>query len=510
MNGFAPGDRSPPSIPSLSIIGSLLNCPCFFQQLQKKYGDLYSLMMGSHKVLIVNNHHHAKEVLIKKGKIFAGRPRTVIKLLVNSRWERYSVSLCMFGEGSVSIEKIICREASSMCDMLTDPEHAVDLAPELTCAVTNVVCALCFNSSYKRGDAEFESMLRYSQGIVDTDSLVDIFPWLQIFPNKDLKILRQCVSVRDKLLQKKYEEHKVNYSDNVQRDLLDALLRAKRSSENNNTSTHDVGLTEDRVLRTVGDIFGAGVEITTTVLKWSIAYLVHNPPVQRKVQQELDNKIGKDRHPQLSDRGNLPYLEATIREVLRIRPVSPLLIPHVALQDTSVGEYTVQKGTRVIINPCSSESVNITKYTESSNPIGRFLNEEGDGLCCPSASYLPFGAGVRVCLGEALAKMELFLFLSWILQKFTMPTGQPLSDLQDKFGVVLQHKKFKVIAKLRADWEKNPTNAAMLGKYIMCVFCTLETFVREFVFMKPAIKYHKSNMNKMNILRQCNSMININ
>lgn len=71
-----------------------------------------------------------------------------------------------------------------MCDVLTETQNsAVDLAPELTRAVTNVVCALCFNSSYKRGDAEFESMLQYSQGIVDTvakDSLVDIFPWLQV------------------------------------------------------------------------------------------------------------------------------------------------------------------------------------------------------------------------------------------------------------------------------------------------------------------------------------------
>uniref|UniRef100_A0A673NRF5 Cytochrome P450 family 17 subfamily A member 1 n=1 Tax=Sinocyclocheilus rhinocerous TaxID=307959 RepID=A0A673NRF5_9TELE len=267
MNGFVPGDRSLPSLPSLPIIGSLLSlvtdrsphifqdCPCFFQQLQKKYGDLYSLMMGSHKVLIVNNHHHAKEVLFKKGKIFAGRPRTVIKLL--------------------------------------------------------------------------------------------------------------------------HFHHQLNFT--------------------------------------------------------KISYLVHNPPVnKRKIQQELDNKIGKDRHPQLSNRGNLPYLEATIREVLRIRPVSPLLIPHVVLKDTSVGEYTVQKGTR-----------KEWKNPELFDP-GRFLNEEGDGLCCPSASYLPFGAGVRVCLGEALAKMKLFLFLSWILQRFTleMPAGQPLPDLQGKFGVVLQHKKF--------------------------------------------------------------------
>ncbi|XP_072534206.1 steroid 17-alpha-hydroxylase/17,20 lyase [Salminus brasiliensis] len=485
MHGFVVDEsqQSPPSLPSLPIIGSLLSLKSdmpphiFFQQLQKKYGDIYSFMMGSHKVLIINNHHHAKEVLLKKGKIFAGRPRTVTTDILTRdgkdiafadysatwRFHRKIVhgALCMFGEGTASIEKIICREASSMCEALTDLQSsAVDMAPELTRAVTNVVCSLCFSSSYKRGDAEFEAMLQYSQGIVDTvakDSLVDIFPWLQMFPNEDLRILKQCVSIRDKLLQKKYEEHKADYSDNVQRDLLDALLRAKCSSENNNTSTNDVGLTEDHLLMTVGDIFGAGVETTTTVLKWSIAYLIHHPQVQKKIQEELDSKIGRERHPQLSDRGNLPYLEATIREVLRIRPVSPLLIPHVALSDSSIGEYTVLKGTRVIINLWSlHHDEKEWKNPELFDP-GRFLEEDGNDLCYPSVSYLPFGAGVRVCLGEALAKMELFLFLSWILQRFTLgvPAGHPLPELQGKFGVVLQLQKYKVDARLRPGWEKN-------------------------------------------------------
>lgn len=121
------------------------------------------------------------------------------------------------------------------------------MAPELTRAVTNVVCSLCFNSSYRRGDPEFEAMLEYSQGIVDTvakESLVDIFPWLQvsgsiantwafsfwnrgrgwnasshvnllgaflpqIFPNRDLALLKRCLKVRDQLLQQKFTEHKV-------------------------------------------------------------------------------------------------------------------------------------------------------------------------------------------------------------------------------------------------------------------------------------------------------------
>ncbi|KAG5830934.1 steroid 17-alpha-hydroxylase/17,20 lyase [Anguilla rostrata] len=480
-------DTRPPSLPSFPIIGSILSLRSehpphvLFQELQKKYGETYSLRMGSHDVIIVNSHQHAKEVLLKRGKTFAGRPRTVTTDILTRdgkdiafadysatwRFHRKMVhgALCMFGEGSASIEQIICREASSMCQALVELQStAVDLAPELTRAVTNVICALCFSSSYQRGDCEFEAMLQYSQGIVDTvakDSLVDIFPWLQIFPNKDLKILKQCVTVRDSLLQKKYDEHKAEYSDDTQRDLLDALIRAKRSAENNNTSaTPSLGLTDDHLLMTVGDIFGAGVETTTTVLKWAVALLIHHPQVQKKIQEELDSKIGMNRHPKLSDRGNLPYLEATIREVLRIRPVSPLLIPHVALADSSIGEYTVGKGARVIINLWSlHHDEKEWKNPEIFDPT-RFLDEEGSNLCCPSESYLPFGAGIRVCLGESLAKMELFLFLAWILQRFTLevPPGQTLPDLEGKFGVVLQPQKYKVCAQLRPCWAENQTD----------------------------------------------------
>lgn len=79
-----------------------------------------------------------------------------------------------------------------------------------------------------------------------------------------------------------------DYSDHVQRDLLDALLRAKRSAENNNTaeiSAEFVGLSDDHLLMTVGDIFGAGVETTTTVLKWAVTYLIHHPEVKLCVDE---------------------------------------------------------------------------------------------------------------------------------------------------------------------------------------------------------------------------------
>lgn len=77
-------------------------------------------------------------------------------------------------------------EVESLCSILSEASaagQALDLSPELSRASTNVVCSLCFNSSYRRGDPELEDMLRYSKGIVDTvakDSLVDTFPWLQV------------------------------------------------------------------------------------------------------------------------------------------------------------------------------------------------------------------------------------------------------------------------------------------------------------------------------------------
>ncbi|XP_069836310.1 steroid 17-alpha-hydroxylase/17,20 lyase [Dendropsophus ebraccatus] len=474
--------KYPKSLPSLPVIGSLLHLGnhlpphILFSNLQKKYGSLYSFMMGSHYVVVVNNHEDAREVLLKKGKTFAGRPRTVTTDILTRdakdiafadysptwKFHRKMVhsALCMFGEGTPAIEQIISREAASLCQTLnTLQADPFNMAPELTRAVTNVVCSLCFNTRYSRGDEEFESMLNYSQGIVDTvakDSLVDIFPWLQIFPNKDLDLLRKSVIIRDQLLQKKLKEHEANFCSETINDLLDALLKAKLSMENNNSNiSHDVGLTEDHILMTVGDIFGAGVETTSTVLKWALVYLLHYPEVQKKIQEEMDVKVGFGRHPMLSDRKILHYLEATIAEVLRIRPVSPLLIPHVAMKDTSIGEYIIPKEARVVINLWSLHHDDKEwVHPEDFNPE-RFLDENGQRVYSPSQSYLPFGAGIRVCLGEALAKMEIFLFLSWILQRFILevPDGDPLPDLEGKFGVVLQVKPFKVTAKLRDVWK---------------------------------------------------------
>ncbi|KAM5141027.1 steroid 17-alpha-hydroxylase/17,20 lyase-like isoform 2-T2 [Mantella aurantiaca] len=474
--------KYPKSLPSLPIIGSLLYLKSdlpphiLFHNLQNKYGNLYSFKMGSQYVVVVNNYEDVKEVLVKKGKAFGGRSRAVTTDLLTRnakdivfadysptwKFHRKVVhsALCMFGEGTGAIEQIISSEAALLCQTLASSQtRSVDLSPELIRTITNVSCSLCFNSKYSRGDKEFETMLEFNKGLVDTvgkDNLVDTFPWLKIFPNKNLDLLKKSVATRDQFLNKKLKEHQNTFCGDNVNNLMDALLKAKQSMGNKNSNiSQDVELTEEHMLMTLADIFSAGVEIPSTVLQWAAALLLHYPEIQKKIQEEMDTKIGFGRYPSLKDRKILHYTEAFISEIMRFRPIAPLLIPHKALEDSSIGEYTIPKGTRVILNIWSlhfneKEWVNPHRF----NP-DRFLDENGNRISSPSQYYLPFGAGLRVCLGEGLAKMEIFLLLSWIIQRFTLevPEGESLPDLEGIFGIILQPKPFKVIAKLRDKWK---------------------------------------------------------
>ncbi|XP_006629247.2 cytochrome P450 17A2 [Lepisosteus oculatus] len=454
-----------PCLPSLPIVGSLLSLKTSlplhlqFTSLREKYGELFALYVGPHYTVVINSFTLAKEVLLHNGKAFAGRPHMMTTDLLSRGgkdiafadysplWKAHRrlvhSSFVASGEGSSKLQGIVCEEASILCSILSAKAgEPLDPGPVLTRAVTNVVCTLVFSSKYHPEDAEFNTVMEYNNGIVHTiarGNLVDIFPWLKIFPNRDLKQLKECIQVRDKLLTNKLEEHKKSYSPDDTRDLMDVLLKGR------NGPGAESGITDDHVLMTAAEAFGAGVETTSTTLLWALAFLIHYPEVQKKIHQEIDEKIGHDRTPNLSDRGQLPYLESTLSEVLRIRPVAPLLIPHVALQDTSIGEHFIPKDTRVVVNMWSiHHDPRQWDEPERFRPE-RFLDSQGQRSS--PASFIPFGAGPRVCVGESLAKMELFLFSSWLLQRFSVsgPPGAGLPDLGGRYGVVLQPQPYSVV-----------------------------------------------------------------
>uniref|UniRef100_A0A673SZH8 Steroid 17-alpha-hydroxylase/17,20 lyase n=1 Tax=Suricata suricatta TaxID=37032 RepID=A0A673SZH8_SURSU len=450
-----PGAKYPKSLPSLPFVGSLLFLPrsghphVNFFNLQKKYGPIYSFRQGTKTTVMVGDHQLAKEVLIKKGKEFSGRPRVVtLDILSDNQkgiafadpgasWQLHRklalATFALFKDGNQRLEKIICREISLLCDsLLTQDGQSMDLALPLFLAITNIICLICFNSSYKNEDPALKIIYNYNEGILNTlrsDNLVDIFPIL-----------------------------KENFSSDSITNMLDVLIQARMNSDSNNAALdQDSKLLSDRhILSTIGDIFGAGVETTTSVVKWTVAFLLHHPQLYKKIQEEIDQKVGFSRTPTMSDRNQLILLEATLREVLRIRPVAPTLIPHKAIVDSSIGEYAIDKGTNVIINLWALHHNEKEWHQPDQFMPERFLDPTRSHLISPSLSYLPFGAGPRSCLGESLARQEIFLFMAWLLQRFDMevPDDGQLPSLKGNPTVVFLIEPFKVKIKVRQAWRE--------------------------------------------------------
>uniref|UniRef100_A0A3Q0T0X6 Steroid 21-hydroxylase n=1 Tax=Amphilophus citrinellus TaxID=61819 RepID=A0A3Q0T0X6_AMPCI len=475
-----PARGSIPCLPRLPILGSLpwlrghLPPHLLFTQLSRRYGPLFALYFGPHYTVVVNTHQHAREVLLQRGRDFAGRPSMVTTNLLTRggkdiafsdysplwKFHRRLVhnSFTVFGEGTSRLQDIVLTAVESLCaELLSSERQGIDPSSAITRAVTNVVCTLVFSATYQHSDTELQEVIQYNNGIVETiarGGLVDIYPWLKVFPNKSLSKLKQCITVRDRLLSHKLQEHKLSLSDGEPRDLLDALLKGQTGGQGQKSSgSKDDGITDDHVLMTAAEAFGAGVETTSTTLLWILAYLLHHPEIQERVQKELDEHVGSERSVSVSDRGKLPYLDSVINEGMRIRPVSPVLIPHTAMTNSSIGGHAVSQGTRVLVNMWSiHHDPQHWDKPDLFNPE-RFLDNQGVRVT-PSC-FLPFGAGPRVCVGESLARLELFLFLSSLLQRmsFRQPHGAPLPNLQGRLGVVLQPLPFKVVVIPRAGWE---------------------------------------------------------
>ncbi|XP_049617355.1 cytochrome P450 17A2 isoform X2 [Syngnathus scovelli] len=462
-----------PGLPRLPVVGSLPwmrgDKPphLLFIQLGRKYGPLFELFLGPHRTVVVNAYEHAREVLLQRGRDFAGRPSMVTTDLLtrggkdiafsdySPLWKLHRrlvhTSFALFGEGSNRLQDVVLSEVDGLCaELLSSKGCSFDPSLAVTTAVTNVVCTLVFGTTYKHGDKELQEVMRYNDGIVRTitrGGLVDIFSWMKVFPNASLSELRSCIVVRDRLLTQKLHEHKAALSKGDPRDLLDALLKGQGSPGPDGAT-----ITDDHVLMTAAEAFGAGVETTSTTLLWILAYLLHHPEVQERAQKELDEQVG-ERAVRTSDRGRLPYLDSIIYEGMRIRPVSPVLIPHIAVTDSSIGCHTIPSGTRVLVNMWAIHHHPDHWDRPDLFKPDRFLNDQGQRVT-PSC-FLPFGAGPRICVGESLARMELFLFLSCMLQRmsFILPDGASPPNLQGRLGVVLQPLPYKVAVRPRAGWE---------------------------------------------------------
>lgn len=175
--------------------------------------------------------------------------------------------------------------------------------------------------------------------------------------------------------------------------------------------------TEDHWLGVLNDLWVAGIETTTVALNWIFLFLCLHPDVQTRVQQEIDSVIGQDSLPHTTHKNSMPYTQAVLFECLRFANMVPYNIPHRLVDDVQISGYDVPAGTW--IEPqicCVLWDPDVFPNPDRFEP-GRFLDENGQLKTIEQ--FIPFSLGKRSCLGERMAKVEMFLITTTMLQKYT-------------------------------------------------------------------------------------------
>ena len=229
-------------------------------------------------------------------------------------------------------------------------------------------------------------------------------------------------------------------------DLTSGLIKAQRDAQGLDAEERAVLLSDDYIINTIADMFFAGYDTTSTTLKWALAFLVNHPQIQADIQHQLDVEIGREREPSLHDRNELPLFWATIMEVMRIGNVAPQALMHMSLKDTKLCGYDVPKDTIVVVD---LEAVHLDpKCWENPTVFDPYRHiDEDNQLITNQGNFYPFSAGRRVCAGESLAKVELFLFLCWMLHRFTFvadESGPP--ELKGVVTLTQAPKPYKIRA----------------------------------------------------------------
>lgn len=183
-----------------------------------------------------------------------------------------------------------------------------------------------------------------------------------------------------------------------------------------------------------------GTDTTSNTVEWAIAEMMNKPDTLRKAQEELDAVVGKENVVEESHLPKLHYLSAVVKEVLRLHPALPLLVPHCPSQTCAVGGYTIPEGARVFVNVWAiHREPSIWPDPLDFNP-DRFLNaSEKWDFTGNDFSYFPFGSGRRICAGIAMAERMVMYSIASLVHCFdwSLPDG-PKLDLSEKFGIVLK------------------------------------------------------------------------
>ncbi|KAG5329187.1 CP18A protein, partial [Acromyrmex charruanus] len=452
-----------------------------FSELAKKYGKIFSVYIGSEFTVVISDYLIIRDAFRREE--FTDRPHNDFMNIIDgygiantdgALWKDQRRflhdNLKKFGmnfHNSKNMESKITHEVEILLKRLIMRRGApTNLTSSLAVSISNVICSVSMGIRFSHGDPKFErfmDLINEGFRLFGKVTLANHIPILRHCPwinSIKYKIEKNRVEMAE-YFQEVINKRKTTYDKNNINDILDTyLFEIQKAKEENREDQLFEGKDNFRQMQQIlGDLFSAGMETVKNSLEWLMIFMLHYPEAAKAVQDELDQVVGRSRLPSLEDRQFLPITEATILEVLRRANLVPLGTTHATTRDVKLNDYMIPAGTSVMpLLYAVHMDPELWDEPEVFRP-SRFLS--ADGKLSQPHFFMPFGVGRRRCLGEVLARMEVFLFFSSLMHMFnlSLPEGAPLPSLEGNVGVTVSPKYFEVCLLQRdlllADCENN-------------------------------------------------------
>ncbi|KAM0979431.1 hypothetical protein ACFX13_015569 [Malus domestica] len=453
--------KLPPSPPKLPVIGNLhqlRNKPHIsLRRLAEKYGPLIYLQLGEIPTVVVSSARVAKEVLKTHDLALSSRPKifsakhlfyncTDVVFSPYSAYWRHIRKICILELLSAKrvqsyshvreeeVARLVCRVAESY-------PGTSNLTKILGLYANDVLCRVAFGRGFSEGgDYDrhgFQKMLEEYQELLGGFSIGDFFPSMEFIHSLTGMKSRLQETFRrfDELFDQMVTDHlNPNREKEKHKDLVDVLLDVQKSE------SAEIPLTMDNVKAIILDMFAAGTDTTFITLDWGMTELLMNPKVLGRAQAEVRGVVGERRVVLESDLSQLDYLKDVIKEIFRLHPPAPVLVPRESMEDVSIDGYNIPAKTRIFVNAWAigrdPESWENPETFEPERFIGSTIDFKGQDY-----ELLPFGAGRRGCPAITFGTATIELALAQLLHSFDweLPPGTTAKDLDlgEVFGITM-------------------------------------------------------------------------
>ncbi|KAG0562545.1 hypothetical protein KC19_9G155100 [Ceratodon purpureus] len=455
----------PPGWPILGHLPTLGNMPHqVMMDLSHKYGEIYSLKLGSRPCVVVSTPKMARVFLTTHDRNWASRSTEIMHSYYFS-YDHKGISFSPYGPNWRQLRKIVNEEIftekrmeasteirkQELHHMIRSITHHVQQGKLVTfkmegmAFMANVMARLVLNRRFTAGinstAEEVDKAKHFAYLVHELFELegmlviADYVPWLGFLDiGGAQKRMKALFPLLDKFLNQIIAEHEVKRQKGPiaeeDEDMVDVLLNATNGKANQD-KVGDEHLDMDNVKAALMDLFAGGVDTPNVLIEWTMAELIRNPPMLLKLKEELDSVVGKDRFVEETDIPKLKYLQAVVSEALRLHPVAPLLAPHASIMDSEVEGYHFPAGTILYINTYA-----ITRSPESwERPLEfdpeRFMSGPDVDISGRDFRILPFGSGRRRCPAINMGVLLSRFVVASMVHAFdwSLPEGQIPEEL---------------------------------------------------------------------------------